>query len=139
MQAEFAVSRGGERVPSCAVLKHFHESRRTFELFWQHVRGLFYLGGGGGGGRLCAAAIFSRDPSNDVKQIRDHANVPRVHQVSVCWAVMSKADFLLPTDPESPLPSWLTAPAPKSGAVDKGHKSAAFKNETANFSSLEAL
>lgn len=53
---------------------------------------------------ICLQLLFSPETvQSDL--IHTHAHTG-VHQVSVCWAMMSKADFLLCVDPKSHLPSW---------------------------------
>lgn len=71
---------------------------------------------------LSAAAILSRDISTDLKHMRTrthththtYTNTTRVHQLSVCWAMMSRAEFLLQTDPHVSSVQ-LTTSTPKSG------------------------
>lgn len=137
-----------EAVSACPPVQFSNTSTSTekhFNIVWLHVMGLFiYLFlRGGGEGVLCAAAIHSRDPSSDLKH--KYATTQMCQgctRCQVCWAVMSKADSLLRADPESPLPSWprqLPSLGPRTHPQGERHKSAAFKNKTANFSSLEAL
>lgn len=100
MQAEFAVPRGGKCLPSCAVFKHSHESRKTFWFFRQHARGLFipFV-------ILRAAAILSRDPSSDLK----HKYV-----TTEMWRGCTRCQCVEPwcqipscaLTPSPPLPGW---------------------------------
>lgn len=139
-----------ETVSACPPVQFSNtsmSSEKHFNIVWLNVMGLFYyftfFFGREGGAVLCAAAILSRDPSSDLNHKYATTQVCQgCTRCQVCWAVMSNADSLLRADPESPLPSWprqLPSLGPQPRPQGERHKSAAFKNKTANFSSREAL